>query len=354
MTELSPVSHVTPPGKTSPGSVGAAVAEHRGRGRRPGDRRGPRRRRGRRAVGPRAAGDEGLPDNPEATAATIDADGWLHTGDIGHVDDDGHVFIVDRVKELIKYKGFQVPPAELEALLLTHPAVADAAVIGLPDEEAGEMPEGVRRAEAGRDAPPRRSRRSSPSRWRRTSSCGGRVHRRDPEVGRRARSSAGCSARRVAPIRGRGASGRGRRSSGRRRGHGAADVGVEQLRARGRPPLTGGAEPVEVRAADHPPSAPSGDRLHDVAAAPHAAVADDLDAVTDRVGDRRDQVEIGGRAVELAAAVVRQRDGVDAGVGGEHRVVHGLDALDHDGPVPHERSHSTSAHDRLGSNCVLM
>jgi len=83
---------------------------------------------------------KGYLNNPQATADTIDDDGWLHTGDIGHIDSDGHVFIVDRLKELIKYKGFQVPPAELEALLLTHPAVADAAVIGRPDEEAGEIP----------------------------------------------------------------------------------------------------------------------------------------------------------------------------------------------------------------------
>jgi 4-coumarate--CoA ligase len=64
----------------------------------------------------------------------------LHTGDLGHVDDDGDVFIVDRLKELIKYKGLQVAPAELEALLLTHPAVADVAVVPLKDEEAGEIP----------------------------------------------------------------------------------------------------------------------------------------------------------------------------------------------------------------------
>ena len=76
---------------------------------------------------------------------TIDADGWLHTGDIGYADDDGHFYIVDRAKELIKYKGFQVPPAELEALLLTHPDVADAAVIPCPDDEAGEVPKALRR-----------------------------------------------------------------------------------------------------------------------------------------------------------------------------------------------------------------
>ncbi len=83
---------------------------------------------------------QGYLNRPEATAQTVDADGWLHSGDIGYADADGHFFVVDRVKELIKYKGFQVPPAELEAILLTHPAVADAAVVPVPDEEAGELP----------------------------------------------------------------------------------------------------------------------------------------------------------------------------------------------------------------------
>jgi acyl-CoA synthetase (AMP-forming)/AMP-acid ligase II len=86
---------------------------------------------------------KGYLNKPEATAQTIDADGWLHTGDIGYADEDGHFFIVDRAKELIKYKGFQVPPAELEAVLLTHPCVADAAVIPYPDDEAGEVPKGI-------------------------------------------------------------------------------------------------------------------------------------------------------------------------------------------------------------------
>jgi acyl-CoA synthetase (AMP-forming)/AMP-acid ligase II len=83
---------------------------------------------------------KGYLNNRAATEQILDQDGWLHTGDIGHADPDGDFYIVDRLKELIKYKGYQVPPAELEAILLTHPAVADAAVIPSPNEEAGEVP----------------------------------------------------------------------------------------------------------------------------------------------------------------------------------------------------------------------
>ena len=78
--------------------------------------------------------------NPDATAATVDAEGWLHTGDVAHFDENGSLFVVDRIKELIKVKAYQVAPAELEAVLRGHPAVADAAVIGIPDERSGEVP----------------------------------------------------------------------------------------------------------------------------------------------------------------------------------------------------------------------
>jgi acyl-CoA synthetase (AMP-forming)/AMP-acid ligase II len=78
--------------------------------------------------------------NRDATTVTIEPDGWLHTGDIVSVDEEGYIFVVDRLKELIKYKGMQVAPAEVEGVLVTHPAIADAAVIGIPDEEAGEVP----------------------------------------------------------------------------------------------------------------------------------------------------------------------------------------------------------------------
>jgi acyl-CoA synthetase (AMP-forming)/AMP-acid ligase II len=81
----------------------------------------------------------GYLDDPGATAATL-VEGWLRTGDMARVDDDGVFWIVDRLKELIKYKGYQVPPAELEALLLTHPDVLDAAVVGIPHAQGGEAP----------------------------------------------------------------------------------------------------------------------------------------------------------------------------------------------------------------------
>ena len=82
----------------------------------------------------------GYLNRPEATAEALDEEGWLHTGDIGYVDEEGYCYIVDRLKELIKYKGFQVAPAELEALLLTHPRIRDVAVVRSPDPEAGEVP----------------------------------------------------------------------------------------------------------------------------------------------------------------------------------------------------------------------
>ena len=81
----------------------------------------------------------------------IDDEGWLYTGDIGKMDANGHLRIVDRLKELIKYKGHQVAPAELEDVLLSHPAIADAAVIGIPDEAAGEVPRAYVKLNSGVD-----------------------------------------------------------------------------------------------------------------------------------------------------------------------------------------------------------
>ncbi len=139
MTELSPISHATVGTDVKPGSNGVTAPSTECRivaedGTDQGvDGEGELLIRGPQVM-------KGYLNNEEATANTIDEDGWLHTGDVARFDSDGHMYIVDRVKELIKYKGFQVPPAELEALIVTHPAVADVAVIGVPEIEAGELP----------------------------------------------------------------------------------------------------------------------------------------------------------------------------------------------------------------------
>ncbi|MGK0463552.1 MAG: acyl-CoA synthetase (AMP-forming)/AMP-acid ligase II, partial [Candidatus Azotimanducaceae bacterium] len=140
MTELSPVSHSTVEGEYRPGTSGVTVSNTQSRIVDPdtGEDQ-PIGGRGELWVrGPQVM--TGYLNNPTATAATIDADGWLHTGDIAIIDEHGHMTIVDRMKELIKFKGFQVAPAELEALIITHPKVTDVAVIGIADDEAGEVP----------------------------------------------------------------------------------------------------------------------------------------------------------------------------------------------------------------------
>ena len=128
------------PGRRRPGSIGPPIADTDEKIVDPED--------GTRELAPGEIGEliirgpqvmKGYWRNPEATAETI-KDGWLYTGDMARMDPDGYVYIVDRKKELIKYKGFQVAPAEMEALLLEHPNVADVAVVGKPDEEAGELP----------------------------------------------------------------------------------------------------------------------------------------------------------------------------------------------------------------------
>ncbi|MBX7450271.1 4-coumarate--CoA ligase family protein [Mycolicibacterium sp. 3033] len=163
MSELSPVSHITPfdagahdmhvdaplssVGWTVSNAVSKIVDPETGKDINPPDE------------GLSATGElwfkgpnvmAGYLNNDEATRSTIDDDGWLHTGDLAQVDAHDCVYIVDRLKELIKYKGYQVPPAELEAVLLGHPGIADAAVIGVPNDEGEEVPKAyvVKQADA--------------------------------------------------------------------------------------------------------------------------------------------------------------------------------------------------------------
>ncbi len=152
MTETSPVTHSSPsdPRQVKFGSVGVCApnTECKVVDLQTGAPLGPNKEGEICVRGPQVM--KGYLNQPEATAHTIDSEGWLHTGDVGYADQDGHFFIVDRAKELIKYKGFQVAPAELEAILLTHPAILDAAVIPSADQEAGEAPKAfvVLRSEA--------------------------------------------------------------------------------------------------------------------------------------------------------------------------------------------------------------
>jgi 4-coumarate--CoA ligase len=140
MTEMSPISHMTVGGNVRHGSSGQAVPSTECRIVNP------------ETLEDMAPGEEGelwvrgpqvmkgYLNNPDATAECLTEDGWLRTGDLAIIDADGFMFIRDRLKELIKFKGFQVAPAEVEAALIAHAGVVDAAVTAKPDEEAGELP----------------------------------------------------------------------------------------------------------------------------------------------------------------------------------------------------------------------
>ena len=142
MTEMSAITHLAPPfgSVRKPGSIGPAiagvecrlVAPESGADADPGER-GELWMRSPKVM-------LGYLNNVDATAAMVDADGWLRSGDIAVVDDDGWYSIVGRIKEIIKYKGYQVFPAELEMIMIGHPGVADCAVIAVPDDQAGEVP----------------------------------------------------------------------------------------------------------------------------------------------------------------------------------------------------------------------
>lgn len=144
MTESSPLTHSQPkdPALVRPESVGLPVLNtfQKVVDLETGERELPPGEDGEIIIrGPQIM--HGYWKAPEATAQSL-RDGWLYTGDIGHIDADGYTYVVDRKKEMIKYKGFGIAPAELEALLMEHPAVMDSAVIGAPDDEAGEVPKG--------------------------------------------------------------------------------------------------------------------------------------------------------------------------------------------------------------------
>ncbi len=142
LTESSPDTHFTPliPALDRPTSVGLLVHNT--------EQKVVDQETGERDLAPGEVGEVlvrgpqvmlGYWQAPEETARTL-RNGWLYTGDIGYIDAEGYLYIVDRKKEMIKYKGFSVAPAELEGVLVAHPAVGDAAVIGVPDDEAGELP----------------------------------------------------------------------------------------------------------------------------------------------------------------------------------------------------------------------
>ncbi len=140
MTEMAPISHMTVGGNVRHGSSGQAVPSTECRIVDPVSLAdlGPNEEGELWVRGPQVM--QGYLNNPDATDETMAEGDWLRTGDLAVIDEDGFMFIRDRLKELIKYKGFQVAPAEVEAALIAHEAVIDAAVIGKPDEEAGELP----------------------------------------------------------------------------------------------------------------------------------------------------------------------------------------------------------------------
>ncbi|XP_022250102.1 4-coumarate--CoA ligase 1-like [Limulus polyphemus] len=139
MTEVSPVACVPLVGQTLYESVGVPVPATRMKivSISGGATLGPGEKGEILISGPQVM--KGYLNNPEATSLTIDEDGWLHTGDVGFYTEDKNFYLVDRIKELIKYKGHQVAPAELELLLMKHPSICDAAVVGVPDPRVGDL-----------------------------------------------------------------------------------------------------------------------------------------------------------------------------------------------------------------------
>jgi long-chain acyl-CoA synthetase len=145
LTEASPLTHLNPPykGLVKRESAGIGVSDQ---GQKIVYIEDGKKERDVRQVGELIVSGphvmKGYWKGEQETAETI-RDGWLYTGDIARLDEDGYIYIVDRKKEMIKYKGFSVAPAEIEAVLFEHDAVADCAVIGRPDPDAGEVPKAL-------------------------------------------------------------------------------------------------------------------------------------------------------------------------------------------------------------------
>jgi 4-coumarate--CoA ligase len=139
LTESSPTTHVTPIGKIKMGSIGLPLfaTEDKIVDPETGAELGPGETGELWVRGPQVM--KGYYNNPQATAQAL-VDGWLRTGDLARKDEEGYVYVVDRLKEVIKCRGFQVPPAEIENILLSHPDIKDAAVIGESHPEYGEVP----------------------------------------------------------------------------------------------------------------------------------------------------------------------------------------------------------------------
>jgi long-chain acyl-CoA synthetase len=140
LTEASPTTHANPPARIKEGSIGIAVSDCQDRimDWETGKAKMPIGEPGELVVrGPNVF--RGYWKHPEDTKLAL-RDGWLYTGDIAKMDEEGYVYILDRKKEMIKYRGYQIAPAELEGILMEHPAVQDCAVVGMPDRDSGEIP----------------------------------------------------------------------------------------------------------------------------------------------------------------------------------------------------------------------
>ena len=150
LTEAGPATHQTPPHRVKPESSGPLLADTELRivDVETGEIDLPPGETGEIVVrGPQVM--KGYWNAPEETARAL-RNGWLYTGDIGRVDDEGFIYVVDRKKEMIKYKSFSIAPAELEAVVLEHPDIEDCGVTGVPDEDAGETPKAFVVPRAGR------------------------------------------------------------------------------------------------------------------------------------------------------------------------------------------------------------